>query len=182
MDFTGIYEKERFYRGVHVHWIDCRDIQGTNCYCDEEGEQALRRKIAPYSAEAIHFIDSGNYHYMTKLWTEKLREPFVLAVADHHPDMQPPLFRNCCPAAVGSMGCWRKILMYRRWCCWGLTRNWWQLCRSLTAAVWWLTMKARLQKATVGKAVSPRICLSICPLIRISFHLLRYIPIGSRVH
>ena len=75
MDFTGIYEKERFYRGVHVHWIDCRDIQGTNCYCDEEGEQALRRKIAPYSAEAIHFIDSGNYHYMTKLWTEKLREP-----------------------------------------------------------------------------------------------------------
>ena len=58
MDFTGIYEKERFYRGVHVHWIDCRDIQGTNCYCDEEGEQALRRKIAPFSAEAIHFIDS----------------------------------------------------------------------------------------------------------------------------
>ena len=87
MDFTGIYEKERFYRGVHVHWIDCRDIQGTNCYCDEVGEQALRRKIAPYSAEAIHFIDSGNYHYMTKLWMEKLREPFVLAVADHHPDM-----------------------------------------------------------------------------------------------
>ena len=101
MDFTGIYEKERFYRGVHVHWIDCRDIQGTNCYCNEEGEQALRRKIAPYSAEAIHFIDSGNYHYMTKLWTEKLREPFVLAVADHHPDMQPPLFQE-----LLSCGCW----------------------------------------------------------------------------
>ena len=101
MDFTGIYEKERFYRGVHVHWIDCRDIQGTNCYCNEEGEQALRRKIAPFSAEAIHFIDSGNYHYMTKLWTEKLREPFVLAVADHHPDMQPPLFQE-----LLSCGCW----------------------------------------------------------------------------
>ena len=101
MDFTGIYEKERFYRGVHVHWIDCRDIQGTNCYCDEEGEQALRRKIAPFSAEAIHFIDSGNYHYMTKLWTEKLQEPFVLAVADHHPDMQPPLFQE-----LLSCGCW----------------------------------------------------------------------------
>lgn len=101
MDFTGIYEKERFYRGVHVHWIDCRDIQGTNCYCDEEGERALRQKIAPFSAESIHFIDSGNYHYMTKLWTEKLREPFVLAVADHHPDMQPPLFQE-----LLSCGCW----------------------------------------------------------------------------
>ena len=110
MDFTGIYEKERFYRGVHVHWIDCRDIQGTNCYCDEEGEQALRRKIAPFSAEAIHFIDSGNYHYMTKLWTEKLREPFVLAVADHHPDMQPPLFQELLLRLLGESGAGGKSL------------------------------------------------------------------------
>lgn len=92
MDFTGIYEKEHFYGKTRVHWIDCQQIQGTNCYCDEEAETLLRQKIAPFPAEAIHFIDSGNYHYMTKLWTEKLREPFVLVVADHHPDMQPPLF------------------------------------------------------------------------------------------
>lgn len=101
MDFTGIYEKEHFYGKTRVHWIDCQQIQGTNCYCDEEAETLLRQKIAPFPAEAIHFIDSGNYHYMTKLWTEKLREPFVLVVADHHPDMQPPLFQE-----LLSCGCW----------------------------------------------------------------------------
>ena len=26
--------------------------------------------------EEIHFIDSGNYHYMTRIWLEKISEPF----------------------------------------------------------------------------------------------------------
>ena len=55
MDFTGIYKKERFYRGVHVHWIDCRDIQGTNCYCDEEGEQ-----------DSAQVVDQIKYTYYNK--------------------------------------------------------------------------------------------------------------------
>ena len=38
MNFSGIYETETFYekwQGMEVLWLDCRDIQGTNCYCDE---------------------------------------------------------------------------------------------------------------------------------------------------
>lgn len=101
MDFTGIYEKESFYRGEGISWIECRDIHGTNCYCDETAEQILKERIREIGPEGIHFIDSGNYHYMTKLWTDKIRQPFVLILIDHHPDAQPSLFEG-----LLSCGCW----------------------------------------------------------------------------
>lgn len=101
MDFTGIYEKEQFYKGEAFIWIDCRDIRGTNCYCDEEAETILKERIRQLGPEGIHFIDSGNYHYMTKLWTDKIQEPFVLILIDHHPDTQPSLFEG-----ILSCGCW----------------------------------------------------------------------------
>lgn len=101
MDFTGIYETETFYRHEAVRWLDCRRIKGTSCYCDEEAERKLAGLIAPFSPSGIHFIDSGNYHYMTKLWTDKLTAPFDLVLIDHHPDMQPSLFEE-----LLSCGCW----------------------------------------------------------------------------
>ena len=38
------------------------------------------------------FIDSGNYHYMTRLWLTRMDQPFCLLVYDNHTDMQPPAF------------------------------------------------------------------------------------------
>ena len=52
----------------------------------------IRSRIASYSSGEIHFIDSGNYHYMTRIWLEKISEPFDLLVFDNHTDMQPPAF------------------------------------------------------------------------------------------
>ena len=72
--------------------MEARDIPGTNCYCDEEAMNEIRSRIAPYSSGEIHFIDSGNYHYMTRIWLEKISEPFDLLVFDNHTDMQPPAF------------------------------------------------------------------------------------------
>ncbi len=72
--------------------MEARDIPGTNCYCDEDAMNAIRSRIAPYSSGEIHFIDSGNYHYMTRIWLEKISEPFELLVFDNHTDMQPPAF------------------------------------------------------------------------------------------
>ena len=86
--------------------LDCRHLSGTRGYCDKEGIRKLKRVIAGYPAEGIHFIDSGNYHYLTKLWTDKLRVPFSLIVFDHHPDMQPPLFKG-----MLSCGSWVKDML-----------------------------------------------------------------------
>lgn len=92
MDFSGIYEREQFYRGQDAAWVEVREIPGTNCYCDAEAEEILRARIAEFPARGIHFIDSGNYHYMSRIWLEKIKEPFRLLVFDNHTDMQPPAF------------------------------------------------------------------------------------------
>ena len=92
MDFSGIYEEQQFWRGKKVARVEARDIPGTNCYCDEDAMNEIRSRIAPYSSGEIHFIDSGNYHYMTRIWLEKIEEPFELLVFDNHTDMQPPAF------------------------------------------------------------------------------------------
>lgn len=94
-------------------WIDCTDIPGTDCYCDDEAVETIRRRIADAGikdADGIHFFDNGNYHYMSKIWTDMVQEPFSLVVFDHHPDMQEPRFGN-----ILSCGGWvKKVLEENR--------------------------------------------------------------------
>ena len=85
MNFTGVYDYEAFAWNNKFIWLDCRHLYGTDGYCDREGALALKGMIADYPAEGVHFIDSGNYHYLTKFWTDKLETPFSLIVFDHHP-------------------------------------------------------------------------------------------------
>lgn len=101
MNFTGVYDYEPFSHNKKFTWLDCTHLQGVECYCDKEGAHALKRVIANYPADGIHFIDSGNYHYLTKFWTDKIQQPFSLIVFDHHPDMQPPLFEEMISAEAG---------------------------------------------------------------------------------
>jgi len=106
MNFTGVYERYPFLRRPAVHWLDCTQVEGTNCYCDAEAEERLRQLIAPISVEGIHFLDSGNYHYMTKLWTDKIEEDFNLALFDHHTDTRAPQFGN-----LLSCGGWVRTML-----------------------------------------------------------------------
>lgn len=92
MNFSGIYHGESFYEGENVTWVEVQGLPGSNCYCDDEAMAQIREKIQKFPAEGIHFIDSGNYHYMSRIWLEKMTQPFRLLVFDHHTDMQPPAF------------------------------------------------------------------------------------------
>lgn len=94
MNFTGVYEKQEFYRDLGAVWLDLRDIQSTNCYCDEDAEAAIRERIRHMGPSGIHFLDSGNYHYVSKIWLDKIEGEFELLVFDHHTDMQMPMFGN----------------------------------------------------------------------------------------
>ena len=112
-DFTGVYAEQPFMqelreksaKSADIHWFDCTKIVGTDCYCDDDAIKAINEMID--NAESgcvsenrgnfgnvptIHFFDNGNYHYMSKLWTDRIQHPFTLIVFDHHPDMQPPRF------------------------------------------------------------------------------------------
>lgn len=106
MNFTHVYEQERFLSNKRFRWIDCTDLNGTDCYCDAEAASKLVRRMQPYSPKGLHFIDSGNYHYVSKLWTDKINEPFSMIVFDHHPDMQPSLFDE-----MLSCGSWVKNML-----------------------------------------------------------------------
>ena len=106
LNFTHAYEGMDFLRAMPCQWVDCTHLHGTQCYCDSEGERRLRALLAPYPPEGIHLIDSGDYHYVTKLWTDKIDHPFSLIVFDHHPDMQPPLFEG-----LLSCGCWVRTVL-----------------------------------------------------------------------
>lgn len=86
-----------------IEIIECREISGTDCYCDDMAEQKLKELIKPYSVNGLHYIDGGNYHYLSKLWTDKIEKAFDLVVFDHHPDMQAPLF-----GPILSCGSWIK--------------------------------------------------------------------------
>ena len=92
MNLSGTYEEQDFWREEQVTWIRLEDLSGTNCYCDEPAVRAIREKIGEFTLSGIHFIDSGNYHYMTRIWMDKAKSPFSLLVFDNHTDMQPPAF------------------------------------------------------------------------------------------
>lgn len=102
LDFTGIYADEA---GTGADYLDMREIRGTDMYCTPEAQDQIREKIAGYGPEGIHFFDSGNYHYMSKLFAEMIVEPFVLILFDHHTDMQKPLMEE-----LLSCGGWAAAL------------------------------------------------------------------------
>ncbi|MCH3970921.1 MAG: arginase family protein [Prevotella sp.] len=89
MNFSGAYELEPFADHPGFIHLDCSHLNGTDCYCSHEAREQIRQMIAPYSPEGIHFIDNGDYHYITKFWIDKLNQPFSLVIFDHHSDMQP---------------------------------------------------------------------------------------------
>ena len=90
LDFSGVYDFEAFASSRNIIRVDCKDLKGVDCYCDEDGREKLHRRLAPYPSKAIHFLDSGDFHYLTEYWVSRLQEPFSLIVFDHHPDMQQP--------------------------------------------------------------------------------------------
>ena len=132
-DFTGVYAEQPFMQELRaaaetskdVRWLDCTKIVGTDCYCDDDAIKEINELIDnaesnskcecdsiienrgnSTSAPDIHFFDNGNYHYISKLWTDRVQEPFTLIVFDHHPDMQPPRF-----GGILSCGGWVKEVL-----------------------------------------------------------------------
>ena len=109
-DFTGMYEAEGFLqvlqdRRVPYRQVRLGDIEGTCCYCDPEAETEIIRRLAPNPEERVRWIDSGDYHYVSKILAAREREPFTLVLVDNHPDDQAPAF-----GGVLSCGSWVKDL------------------------------------------------------------------------
>lgn len=105
LDFSHIYPENINKEGSGLTRIDLSDIGSTDMYCTVEASEEIRKRLEPYSPRGIHFLDSGNYHYMTLFFTEKIHEPFSLVLFDHHTDMQKPMIEGMisCGSWAGEM-------------------------------------------------------------------------------
>lgn len=106
IDFTHTYTKDWMECIASLSYLNCSDIEGTDMYCTKEAEEELQKRIAAYPLCGIHFIDSGNYHYMTRLFTRRIVEPYNLLFFDNHNDMKPTLI----PELI-SCGAWAKQVL-----------------------------------------------------------------------
>lgn len=92
--------------------LDFTTLSGTNGFCDDAAADEIRRRIADFPARGLHFLDNGNYHYLTRFWCEKITEDFALVVYDHHVDLRKPVFPG-----LMSCGSWiRDVLLRNRHC------------------------------------------------------------------
>lgn len=91
LDFTHVYCDEDIKDIDRFRYIDCSDIQETDMYCSKNAYEKIWGRIEPYGIQGIHYIDSGNYHYISKIITDHIDEPFGLVMYDHHTDMQMPM-------------------------------------------------------------------------------------------
>ncbi|MDD5867469.1 MAG: hypothetical protein PUC75_07535, partial [Lachnospiraceae bacterium] len=91
--------------------IDCQDISGTDCYCDEIAEEEIKSRLTGIGPEGIHFLDSGNYHYLTLFFLQKLPEdqPFELILFDNHPDSKEPAFGDILSCGGWVRKAWEKV-------------------------------------------------------------------------
>ena len=88
--------------------LDFTTLSGTTGFCDDAAADEIRRRIADFPARGIHFLDNGNFHYLTRFWCEKITEDFVLVVYDHHVDLRKPVFPG-----LMSCGSWIRDVLLR---------------------------------------------------------------------
>ncbi len=105
LNFTGMYDEYDLKAFEKYGFLikDMKSITGTKLYVDDEGEKAVKEKISPVGERLFHLIDTGDYHYITRLYLYDLKEPFDLLVFDHHDDCKEPEFEG-----VRSCGSWIK--------------------------------------------------------------------------
>lgn len=100
MNFSGIYPQEDCFKEQGT-WLDMTDLKGVNCYCTEEAGEIIRQRIRKFRGEGIHFLDSGNYHYLSKFWLEKYRSLLLCWSLIIIPICRRPPFSACFPAEAG---------------------------------------------------------------------------------
>ena len=82
--------------------LDLRNLEGTTCYCDAPAEATIAEAFKSLPLNALHWIDGGDYHYLSDIWMRRLEAPARLVLFDNHPDDQEPAFEG----GILSCGGW----------------------------------------------------------------------------
>ncbi len=93
-----------YFTGFQTTDSDFSGMEGTNCYCSGESAAAIRQAISGRPLQSVHMIGTGDYHYISLFWAERISEPFTFLLYDNHPDDQPDAFG----AGMVTCGSWMK--------------------------------------------------------------------------
>ena len=99
-DFTGVYAEEGFLQKLQERGVPYRRVG-----LGEDAEAEISRRLVPQPGERMRWIDSGDYHYVTRILAAREQAPFTLVLVDNHPDDQAPAF-----GGVLSCGSWVRDL------------------------------------------------------------------------
>ncbi len=80
LNFSHVYPADAGNKENGLCRVDLSDIPGTDMYCTPEAAEEIRRRLSFCGPDGIHFIDSGNYHYVTGFFLEKIPSPFSLVL------------------------------------------------------------------------------------------------------
>lgn len=85
--------------------LSMKDISGRNMYCTDEAFAEICGRLSEISSpeSGIHFIDTGNYHYMSRIYTSFINVKYDLILFDNHTDMQQAGFGD-----ILSCGSWAR--------------------------------------------------------------------------
>lgn len=72
--------------------LDFSSLEGTFCYCSAESARRIREKLSLIPLRSLHLLGSGDYHYVSLFFLERVSAPFELLLFDNHPDDQPAAF------------------------------------------------------------------------------------------
>lgn len=101
-NFTGVYKKQDFYKDFNYKLFNDEKLAGVRGYMDDDVKAYIINEIKTKGKlSSIHFLDSGNYHHLSRIYIELINEPFNLVVYDNHTDMQFSAFGN-----ILSCGSW----------------------------------------------------------------------------
>ncbi len=101
-DFSEIYRKQTFYKEYNHVIYDDGNLSGVKGYLDDGTRKILSEKIALQDGKfGIHFLGSGSYHHLSRLYLDFIDRRFNLIVYDNHTDMQESAFGD-----ILSCGSW----------------------------------------------------------------------------
>ncbi len=86
---------------------DFSSLEGSRRYCSQETETAIRKVVVSKPMHAVHLLGSGDFHYLSLFYLERIEEPFALVLIDNHPDDQPDAFGS------GMLSCGSWVLRAR---------------------------------------------------------------------
>ena len=104
-EFTGEYflKTEKKYAG----WI-AETFQESMDIALNDAQEEIRKQIQEYGCEGIHFLDSGDYRYLSKFWLKKVAAAISLIVFDHHTDMQESCFFGLLSCGSSVKEVWKQ--------------------------------------------------------------------------